>query len=182
MSTAVAARYARALGDILTGPNAGVGADEALAQLRGFAEMQTSSIELQNVLASPAVTPGRKKAVAARLGEMLGFGKVLRNFLFVLIDHRRMGILDQILEALEALLDERRGIVRATVTSVRGLDDGQRQAVESALGRLTGKQVFGKYAVDDALIGGIVARVGSRVYDGSVRGQLQAMRSRLVRS
>jgi F-type H+-transporting ATPase subunit delta len=182
MPTAVASRYARALGDILTGPNAGVSADDAVSQLRQFAAMQDGSVELQNVMASPAVTPGRKKAVAAKLGEMLGFGKILRNFLFVLIDHRRMGILGEILDALEALLDERRGIVRATVTSARGLDDGQRQAVEVALGRLTGKQVFGKYEVDGALIGGLVARVGSRVYDGSVRGQLQAMRGRLVRS
>ena len=102
--------------------------------------------------------------------------------MYVLIDHRRTAMLGEILTSLESQLDERRGIIRAQVQSSRPLDEAQRQQIEAALGRATGKQVFGQYKVDEALIGGLVARVGSRVYDGSVRGQLQAMRVRLVRS
>ncbi|MBI2688119.1 MAG: ATP synthase F1 subunit delta [Acidobacteria bacterium] len=179
MSLAIASRFARALADILSTAEA---ADEAVAKLRSFNELQKGSPELKNILTSPAVPARKKRAAVARFAETLGFSAVLRNFLYVLIDHRRTAMLGEILASLEAQLDERRGIVRAEVHSSRPLDAAQRQAVEAALGRAAGKQVFGKYAVDEALIGGLVARVGSRVYDGSVRGQLQAMRSRLVRS
>ncbi|MFN0102306.1 MAG: ATP synthase F1 subunit delta [Bryobacteraceae bacterium] len=179
MSLAIASRFAHALADILSSPEA---ADDAVAKLREFHEMQQSSTELKNILISPAVSRRKKKAAVARFAEQIGFSPVLKNFLYVLIDHRRTAMLGEILASLESQLDERRGIVRANVQSARPLDDGQRREVEAALGRATGKQVFGQYAVDDALIGGLVARVGSRVYDGSVRGQLQAMRVRLVRS
>lgn len=179
MSLAIASRFARALADILTSPEA---ADDAVAKLRAFEELQGSSAELKNILISPAVPARKKRAAAARFAELLGFSTILKNFLYVLIDHRRTAMLGEILASLEAQLDERRGIVRAGVRSARPLDDGQRREIEAALGRATGKQVFGQYAVDEALIGGLVARVGSKVYDGSVRGQLQAMRVRLVRS
>lgn len=179
MSLAIASRFARALADILTTPEA---ADDAVAKLRAFDELQQSSPDLRNILVSPAVPARKKKAAVARFADTLGFTPVLKNFLFVLIDHRRTALLGEILASLVAQLDERRGVVRANVVSARPLDDAQLREVEAALGRATGKQVFGQYAVDEALIGGLVARVGSRVYDGSVRGRLQAMRSRLVRS
>ena len=172
-------RSARALADILTAPEA---ASDAVAKLRAFHDLQKASPELSGILISPAVPGRKKKAAVARFATELGFTPVLKNFLFVLIDHRRTPLLGEILVSLEAILDERRGIVRADIHSARPLEEGQRREVEAALGRVTGKQVFGQYAVDEALIGGLVARVGSRVYDGSVRGQLQAMRRRLVRS
>lgn len=179
MSLAIASRFARALADILTTPEV---ADDAVAKLKSFEALQQSSPDLRNILNSPAVPARKKKAAVARLAGELGFSGVLKNFLFVLIDHRRTALLGDILVSLVAQLDERRGVVRASVVSARPLDDSQLREIEAALGRATGKQVFGQYAVDEALIGGMVARVGSRVYDGSVRGRLQAMRSRLVRS
>lgn len=179
MSLAIASRFARALADILSSSEA---ADDAVRKLRAFDELQQSSPDLKNILISPAVSGRKKKAAVARFAEQIGFSPLLKNFMYVLIDHRRTAMLGEILASLEAQLDERRGIVRAQVQSARPLDEGQRQEVEAALSRATGKQVFGQYAVDDALIGGLVARVGSKVYDGSVRGQLQAMRVRLVRS
>jgi F-type H+-transporting ATPase subunit delta len=179
MSQAIASRFARALSDILTDTAA---ADDAVTKLRGFDALQQASPELKNILISPAVSARKKKAAVARFAAELGFSALLKNFLFVLIDHRRTAMLGEIIVSLQSQLDERKGIVRARVESARPLDEGQRKELEAALGRATGKQVFGQYAVDDALIGGLVARVGSRVYDGSVRGQLQAMRVRLVRS
>lgn len=179
MSLAIASRFSRALADILSSSEA---ADDAVRKLRAFDELQQSSPDLKNILISPAVSGRKKKAAVARFADQIGFSPLLKNFMYVLIDHRRTAMLGEILASLEAQLDERRGIVRAQVQSARPLDEGQRQEVEAALSRATGKQVFGQYAVDDALIGGLVARVGSKVYDGSVRGQLQAMRVRLVRS
>jgi F-type H+-transporting ATPase subunit delta len=178
MSLAIASRFARALADILTSLEA---ADDAVVKLRAFHELQQASPELKNILISPAVSPRKKKAAVGRFADRLGFTTVLKNFMYVLIDHRRTAMLGEILASLESQLDERRGIVRAKVQSARPLDEAQRREIEAALGRTTGKQVLGQYAVDDALIGGLVARVGSVVDDGSVRGQLQAMRVRLVR-
>jgi F-type H+-transporting ATPase subunit delta len=179
MSQAIASRFARALADILTDPDA---AADAVAKLRAFDALQQETPAFKNILISPAVSARKKKAAVARFGAELGFSPTLKNFVFVLIDHRRTAMLGEILDSLETQLDERRGIVRARIASARPLDESQRQELEAALGRVTGKQVFGQYAVEEALIGGLVARVGSRVYDGSVRGQLQAMRVRLVRS
>lgn len=182
MSLAVASRYARALLDVLSGPDAGVSGDDALAGLTAFHALQESSAELRNVLQSPAVAPNRKRAAVSRLADRLGLARVVRNFLFVLIGHRRTALLKDVLEALRAQMDERVGIARASIASARPLDEPSRGDVEAALSRATGKKVVGQYAVDGSLIGGVLARVGSRVYDGSVRGQLQAMRGRLVRS
>lgn len=179
MSQAIASRFSRALSDILTDMAA---ADDAVVKLRAFDALQQASPELKNILISPAVSSRKKKAAVARFASELGFTPLLKNFLYVLIDHRRTAMLSEIVVSLQSQLDERKGIVRARVESARPLDEAQRRELEAALGRVTGKQVFGQYAVDDALIGGLVARVGSRVYDGSVRGQLQAMRVRLVRS
>lgn len=182
MSLAVASRYARALVDILYDSKSREDALGALEGLRGFQALMDASPELRSVLTSPAVPARKKRAAVARLADQLGFSPLLKNFLYVLIDHRRIEMLGSILSAVERLIDERQGIVRAAVTSARPLDQGQRAEVEAALGSATGRKVIGQYAVDHALIGGLTARVGSRVYDGSVRGQLQAMRSRLVRS
>ena len=179
MSLAIASRFARALADVLTSLET---ADDAVVKLRSFHELQQASPELRSILISPAVSARKKKAAVARFADQLGFSAILKNFMYVLIDHRRTAMLGEMLASLETQLDERRGIVRASVHSARPLDEAQRREIEAALGRTTGKQVSAEYAVDDALIGGLVARVGSVVYDGSVRGQLQAMRSRLVRT
>jgi F-type H+-transporting ATPase subunit delta len=182
MSLAVASRYARALVDILLGPDPELGPDQALAQLRLFEALQKESADLRHVLASPAVGAARKKAVVERLAAQAGLSVLVKNVLFVLIDHRRIAMLPDVVVSIAAQLDERRGIARARVTSARPLDAEQQAQVETALARLTGKQVHGEYAVDESLLGGITARVGSRVYDGSVRGQLDSLRARLVRS
>jgi F-type H+-transporting ATPase subunit delta len=168
--------------DVLASPHAGVSFDEALQGLRAFRSLEDTSHELCTVLLSPAVSAKRKRVAVTRLADRIGLTRVLKNFIFVLIDHRRVALLGDVIEALESLIDERMGVVRASVSTARPLSGETRQEVEAALSRLTGKKVFGQYAVDDSLIGGIVARVGSRVYDGSVLGQLQAMRDRLVRS
>ena len=99
MSVAIASRFARALAEILNTPEA---ADDAVAKLRAFVAMQNSSAELKNILISPAVSARKKRAAVARFAETLGFSVALRNFLFVLIDHRRTAMLGEILASLEA--------------------------------------------------------------------------------
>jgi F-type H+-transporting ATPase subunit delta len=180
MALAVASRYARALVDLVLRPGAGLEPHAAIDQIRGIETAIRSSAELRNVLLSPAVAPARKRAVIARLAASLGIAPLVRNFLFVVIDHRRTDLLDEIREAFETLVDERLGVVRADVTSARTLSPGQQRELQEQLSRLTGKQVRMEYAVDPNLLGGVSARIGSTIYDGSVRGQLDGLRRRLV--
>jgi F-type H+-transporting ATPase subunit delta len=180
MPHAVSMRYARALADAVLDPKSGLEAGRAWQELRSFAELVRDNAELRNVLMSPAVSPARKRAVVSRFAGILSASRLVRNFLFVLIDRRRIALLDEVVDAFEAEIDARLGIVRAQVISAAPLDEPQRAEMQAALGRLAGKQVRANFDVDPALIGGAVARIGSTIYDGSVRGQLDALRTRLV--
>jgi F-type H+-transporting ATPase subunit delta len=118
--------------------------------------------------------------VVQRFAETMPLSNPVRNFLYVVIDRRRTGNLNEIADAFELALDERMGILRAEVTSAAPLDETQQAALQQQLSRVSGKQVRCEFKIDPALIGGVTARIGSTVYDGSVRTQLQNMRERLV--
>jgi F-type H+-transporting ATPase subunit delta len=180
-SSAVVTRYAGALVDVVTAETSGVRPQQTIEELRAFDTALRDSHELRTVMLSPAVPPSRKRAVIARIAGQLGFSRVTRNFLYVLTDRRRLDALTEITEQFEILLDERLGFVRAGVVSAAPLDQGQQEALAERLARIAGKQVRVKYGVDESLIGGVTARVGSTVYDGSVRGRLQALERRLAR-
>ena len=181
MSAAVASRYARALIDVIFDPKVvSIPAEQALAELRTFKAMLDSSSDLTNILLSPAVAPARKRAVIARFAEMLPLAKIIRNFLYVIIDHRRTAMLGGILEAIQTQLDERMGIARAQISSALTLADSDKARIQESLERRTGKKVQGDFTVNPALIGGIMVRVGSTIYDGSVRGTLDGLRKKLV--
>jgi F-type H+-transporting ATPase subunit delta len=115
-----------------------------------------------------------------RVAGVLGLSRITRNFLFVLVDHRRIASLATIIHSFELIVDERLGFARAEVASAGEMNDEQRAALNAQLERLTGKRVRTRYAVDGALIGGAVARIGSTVYDGSVRGELESLKRRLA--
>ena len=115
----------------------------------------------------------------ARLIAPMDVSAQVRNFLFVVIDHRRVHEFSSIVEAFETLLDERLGFVRADVSSAQDLTEAQRAALEAQLSRLAGKKAKLRFTTDPALMAGVVARVGSTVYDGSVRGQLERLRVKL---
>jgi F-type H+-transporting ATPase subunit delta len=180
--SAVATRYAKALADVTTaagGLRPAMRPEDALSQLRAFESALAASRELANALSTPAVPTSRKRAVVGRIAGLLKLSPIARNFLFVLIDHRRIALLGAILHAFDLIVDERLGFARAEVSSPRELTEAQRGAINAQLERITGKRVRMRYAVDPALIGGVVARIGSTVYDGSVRGQLQTLGRRL---
>jgi F-type H+-transporting ATPase subunit delta len=179
ISSAIVGRYANALADVITGAS-GMDAAQAVRDLRGFEALLESSVELRHALASPAVPPGRKRAVVSRLAQTMTLSKIVRNFLLVITDHRRAAAFSQIIDAFEIILDERLGFIRAELRSARELDERQRTKLTDELSRLTGKKVRAKFEVDPDLIGGLVARIGSTVYDGSVKGQLETLGRRLA--
>jgi F-type H+-transporting ATPase subunit delta len=177
---AAALRYARALADIVLGGNAGITPEQALGQVRAFEDLIDTSDDLRNVLLSPSVPPARKRAVVKQIGERIGTSRIICHFLYVVIDHRRIPMLGAIRRAFESYVDEVLGIVRADVTAALELTEQQRGLVTEKLARITGKRVESRFSVDPELVGGIVARIGSTIYDGSVRGQLSALRRKLV--
>ena len=177
--SAVATRYANALADVVTAGDSPLRPEAAVAELRSFEAALQSSAELQNALISPAVPGNRKRTVVGRIADALELSRISRNFLYVLIDHRRTGSLSEIIHSFELIVDARLGFAHADVTSAGELSEPQRAALNERLEQLTGKRLRMRFAVDQALIGGVIVRIGSTVYDGSVRGQLSSMGRRL---
>jgi len=171
----VATRYANALADVVTAGAAGLNTEIALNELRTFESVLRGSTELHNALASPAIPPSRKRAVVGRISDQLKLSRITRNFLFVLIDKRRIATLTEIIHAFETVADERMGFARADIGSAMELNESQRNALTAQLQRITGKRIRPRYSVDSTLIGGVIAKIGSTVYDGSMRGRLESL-------
>ncbi|MEO8662217.1 MAG: ATP synthase F1 subunit delta [Bryobacteraceae bacterium] len=180
MSLAVATRYAQALVAIAVDPKNQLDATLVVGNLKDFEAAIASSPDLHKVLESPAVANVRKRAVVAKLAVPLELQPLVVKFLYVVIDHRRVPLLGEIRRSFETLLDERLGVVRADVASALPLDDSQRVTLAAELTHLTGKQVRCEFSVDGDLVGGVSARIGSTIYDGSVRGRLAALRRQLA--
>jgi F-type H+-transporting ATPase subunit delta len=180
MASAVANRYARALVDIVMAPGSPLKPEDAVTQLAAVKALIHESLELRTALLTPAIQTSRKRAVMAKLLERTGASPLIRNFVYVVIDHRRIGVIGDIREAFELQLDERLGFVRAEVSSAAPLNAPLSASLESELSKLTGKRMRLRFDVDPALLGGVVARIGSTVYDGSVRGELRELGRKLA--
>ncbi|MGA2882330.1 MAG: ATP synthase F1 subunit delta [Bryobacteraceae bacterium] len=180
MASAVANRYARALVDIVMASGSPLKPEDAVTQLRAVEALIQESPELRTALLTPAIQNSRKRAVMANLLGRIGGSPLIRNFVYVVIDHRRIGIMGEIREAFELQLDERLGFVRAEVSSAAPLNAPQSAGLESELSKLTGKRMRLRFDVDPSLLGGVVARIGSTVYDGSVRGELRQLGRKLA--
>jgi F-type H+-transporting ATPase subunit delta len=174
---ALAERYAGALVDVAIENKQ---ADLVKQELAQFAAMVRESAELHAFLANPSIARASKHAAIEQLVARMGASRTLRNYLFVIVDQRRAGMLPEIEQAFSALLDARQGIAQATVTSAADLTANERAELDAALAKLTGKKVQAQFKTDPALIGGAVVRIGSTIYDGSVRAQLNRLRARMI--
>ncbi len=176
---AVSIRYARALADVIA--EAKLDPSMAIAQLRSLVAAFEESRELREVWESPAIPVEQKHQVLDALAARIGVtDRPVRNFIAVLIDQDRITLLAEIAELLETELNRRGGRLDAEIVSARELVPEQRSSLLDELSRLTGKIVLPRYATDAKLIGGVTVRVGSTIYDGSVRGQLQRIRQQLI--
>ena len=180
ISKTLANRYAEALADVVTAPNSDVQPADAVVQLRGFYASASAAPQLQTILASPAVPKARKRAVIRAIASAVGLKHVIVNFLLVLSDRGRWDALHDVIDAFDAALDSRLGFERAEVQTAYELTNEQREEISRELARIAGRQIRLKVSVNPELIGGVTARVGSTVYDGSVRGQLAKMRQSLA--
>lgn len=170
-------QYANALADVALAQGE---ADVALKQFKDFCTAFSDSMELRNVLASPAVPREAKHGVIEKIAARLGAGKIVRNFLFVVADHRRMHMLPEIYAAFEEVIREREGVAEAEISSATDLSAAQKKRFSQILERLTGKKIQAKFSLNPDLLGGAVVRVGDTIYDGSVRNSLNEMRARLA--
>jgi len=175
---AIASRYARALVEVILEQK--IDPDTAREQLRSIIGAVHESSELRKVWESPAISAEQKRAVLDAIARQMGALKPLRNFIAVLIDHRRIAMLDDIAKQFETELDAQLGFAEAEISSARPLSAEEKTALESQIARLTGKKVRARYVSNPELLGGVMVRVGSTIYDGSVRGQLEKMKQELI--
>jgi F-type H+-transporting ATPase subunit delta len=176
----VVGTYARAFADVVMAPKNQLDPARALQELQAVEALLQESAQLRRVLENPSIPGERKRAVIQALSARMGTTTQVRNFVSVLIDHRRLPLLSDILKQLEEELDERQGFTEAQVSSARQLSDAEKKMLEAEIIRLTGKKVRARYAHDASLLGGAVVQVGSTIYDGSVKGQLEKIRQQLV--
>ncbi|PYX81689.1 MAG: ATP synthase F1 subunit delta [Acidobacteria bacterium] len=164
--SAVASRYARAFADLLFEQR--VDAARIAEQLRAVVAWLQQSQPLREVWENPSVPAEQKRA------------KLLRNFVAVILDHHRSAQLPEIAQQFQEELNQRLGLAEADVTSARELSAEERRRLETQIKSVTGKSVTARYATDGGLLGGALVRVGSTVYDGSVRGQLERLKEQLI--
>src|SRR5712691_4277282 len=151
MLSVVAARYAKALVEVVAAPGSKSDPTQVLAQLQSVQELIKGSAELRAALASPAVAPSRKRAVVKRLMDPMNLFPQVRNFVYVVIDHRRVDELASIIEAFETLLDERLGFIRADVSSARELSAAHKVVLEARVTHLAGRRAKLRFTINPAL-------------------------------
>jgi F-type H+-transporting ATPase subunit delta len=169
-------RYARALLDVAVKE-----ADPQVVEgeLAAVTETFTGHADLWQVLTNPAVPSPKKRAVVHDLLARLGAGPVVGKLTLLLAERDRLQLLPELLEAYRSRLLDHQNVVRAVVTSAVPLPDAQVSGLQESLARLTGRKVVLSVAADAGLMGGVVTQIGSTVYDGSVKRQLEKMRARL---
>jgi F-type H+-transporting ATPase subunit delta len=176
LNGAVAQRYAAALADVALEKKIG---QVAQRDLDSFVQAFASSSDLKNVLESPAVSEETKESVVVKISARMGLDDSVRNFVHLIVRHRRTNLLGEVQSAFQIELNARLGIAEAEVTTARELNAAEKKDLTAALERRTGKKIEAKFSHDDALLGGAVVRVGSTVFDGSVREQLRRLREQL---
>lgn len=174
---AVARRYAAALADVVIARGESRDVQEELSSWERM--MQTNPL-LMEVFGNPTIAYEQKQNVLGTLIKRTRVRPTTANFLQVLLQNQRLTELGEINQRLAQVLDERAGVVSAQVTTARPVPEASQEALRANLTRLTGKDVRLSFETDEELIGGIVARIGSTIYDGSVRSQLQQFKERLA--
>jgi F-type H+-transporting ATPase subunit delta len=170
----VASTYARAFADVVF--SAHLDANRALGGLHRIIDLLAESEDLRRVWENPAVPAEQKRKLLDAIVEREGIEHHVRNLVAVLIDHRRVQFLGRIIVQIKKELDARMGFAEAHITSARELGDAEKRSLEAQIEKATGKKVRAQFGLDASLLGGAVVRVGSTIYDGSVKGQLEKIR------
>ncbi len=173
----VARRYATALADVVikTGD-----ANSVKTELKTWEEMISSNNQLHQAFSNPSIAQENKEKVLENLIEKTKPTRTTANFLRVLLRNSRLTEISEINERFDSVLDERSGIISAQITSARPISDSEKTELETNLNKLTGKKISPNYIVDESIIGGIITRIGSTVYDGSIKTKLEELKLQLI--
>ena len=173
-----APRYARAFAEVAESDRLDPPAVQE--QLRDFADTLAGSHDLREFLENPSIEMAPKLKVLEAIARRLGMYQQVRNFIAVIVEHRRLPELGDILTEYRELANARAGIAEVKVTTARPLNKEDRAQLEAQIGTLVQGRVRATYSEDPQLLGGAVVEVGSTIYDGSLRGQLDQLRQKLI--
>jgi F-type H+-transporting ATPase subunit delta len=173
----VARRYAQALLEIGVAEGK---LDAIVDEMAAAANAWETSPEFRNAIENPLVAHEAKKAVVGELADRIGASLTTRNTLLLLVDRRRAKTLPYLARSLRELADASKGVLRAEVTTASPLSDEYYAKLQAKLEKMTGKRVVVDRRVDPSIIGGVVARIGDRIFDGSLHTRLQSLRDVLL--
>jgi F-type H+-transporting ATPase subunit delta len=173
----IARRYASALADVVIAQGE---ARSVQDELIAWAKMTQSSSQLLEAFGNPTIPYEQKRNVLKELISRTGVRQTTANFLQVLLSNQRLTDLPEVNKRFARVLDERSGVVGAQVISARPIPESAKRSLQQTLVAMTGKDVRLSFATDESVIGGMVTRIGSTVYDGSVRNSLQQLREKLT--
>lgn len=168
----VARRYATALADIAISKNE---EQQVHSEIQTWASMIEANPQLKEIFSNPTIPYDSKRKILKELIERSRVSETTAAFLQVLLMNQRLAQLKDIVERFAQILDERAGVVAAHVTTARAVPEAQQNALRDALSQVTGRSVRMSFATDESIIGGLVARIGSTIFDGSVETQLQRL-------
>ena len=175
--SAATSRYARAFVDVVI--DGRLDATRTLQELEAMAATARDNQQLRQVWESPAIAADQKRSLLDAIVARQGISRPVRNLIAVLIDHRRIASLEQVVKDFQQELDRRLGFAEAKISSARELSESEKRALETEVEKLSGKKVRARYSQDASLLGGAVVKLGSTIYDGSVSGQLEKIREQL---
>lgn len=175
---AFTSRYATAFLDVITAAKLDTAAIDR--QWNDFLATWDGSRELREFFLNPALPATQKVDILDKLNEKLGLQKELRNLIAILIDNGRVGHVGEVARAYHLLLQERMGIRQAEIVTARELNLEERNALATEAGKLAGARIDASFKQDASILGGAVVRIGSTVYDGSVKGRLERLKEALI--
>jgi F-type H+-transporting ATPase subunit delta len=173
----VARRYATALADVAIERRE---EREVQNELDQWAEMIEAHPQLKEVFANPTIVYDHKRKVLEDLISRTGVRETTASFLRVLLKNQRLSQLGAVVERFGQVLDERGGMVAAHVTTARPIPEDLRNSLHETLAAATGRKVRLSFATDESIIGGLVARIGSTIFDGSVQSQLDRLANEMA--
>jgi F-type H+-transporting ATPase subunit delta len=175
---AFVSRYAQAFLDVVTA--AKLDTDAINRQFAEFLGTWNESAELRGFFANPAIPAIEKVGVLDKLNAKLELQKELRNLLAVLISNGRIGQVTEVAQAYHRLLQEQLGIRPVEIVTARELSEAERTGLVAGIGKLAGAEIQASFTLDASILGGTVVRIGSTVYDGSLRGRLERLKEELI--
>jgi F-type H+-transporting ATPase subunit delta len=173
----VARRYAEAILELALEQGQ---LDKVVRDVTTIADAWNTSVEFRNAIENPLVAHAVKKAVVSELADQIGASPMTRNAMLLMVDRRRAQALPYVAQWLRELADARQGLVHAEVTTAAPLSDAYYGRLQSQLETMTGKRVVVDRRTDPTIIGGVVTRIGDRIFDGSLRTRLQSLRDALL--